>query len=83
MAFMLEGSVAVPSNANGRPAELIRAVRIIANNNLFTLETQTNQFLDGIRTTFANVIVFSIEATSGAGGIMVVTISYGYFQYPP
>ncbi len=83
MAFMLESAVAVPSNANGRPAELIRAVRIFESNNMFTLETNVNNFLNGIRTTFSNVIVFSIALSQGAGGVERVLISYGYFQAQP
>jgi len=83
MAFMLESLVAVPSNANGRPAELIREIRIFENNNMFTLETNINAFLEGMRTTFANVIIFDIVMSPGAGAIERVMVSYGYFQAQP
>lgn len=83
MAFMLENRLAVPANANGRASELIRAIKVIDGNTELILETNANNFLNGIRGTFANVIVFEMFAVPTVGATSRLFISYGYFQAQP
>jgi len=80
MSFMLESIVSVPSDANGRPFELIRAIKVIDGNTPIILETNVNNFLEGIRTTYSYVTVFEIFAVTTVGSTSRIFLSYGFFQ---
>jgi hypothetical protein len=80
VSFAVDKSAFTPQDANGRPFVLSRAIKIFENNNMATLESDVNTFLNSLKLLSASIVVFDVTFIGVQASSSRIMVSYGIFN---
>ena len=80
--LLLDSGVSLPTSAYSSGQGWYRAVKIFESSNMATLETDINDFINGLRTSPKKYALLGVSLVPGQGANLRVVIPYGFFDPP-